>query len=252
MKIFLAVISIIGFAMNANCMDFSSFYFKHNTVKHYSQVTVTGRFGWKTVSTYDSVGALVNEKSFYEKRLRADISYRYEEADSTLAVYSHDNVDAMRPIPVIRFCYDNQGRCVRIEQQCGETPSVYTCICDNFVWNGNVLLEKRFMAQGRATVIYKYINDDNGRAVSCKTYDSDQLECGSIRTYTYDKKGNMTDETLEYTDPNALITDVETWSDKARNKYHIRYGDFQKDSMWTRSWFVTEKGEKWYCKRKIK
>lgn len=141
----------------------------------------------------------------------------------------------------------------------GQTKYPSLIIVDtDFVWNVDKLMEKKQYYNGSLRAIAKYLYDSDGRLSQYKEYSyKDSTICRFFCTYAYDNEGHLVDETMEYTDSTAMMTDVITWSDKATNKCHMRYmwnknDGNGKNATWRKSYFLTDRGKKLCTKRTVR
>lgn len=251
--LFLCVYSSLG----VYSIDFANFYQRKSNTCHSIVIIESSWSGWKSITEYDEKGYAVRIKSIYKKECRSDYYFQYESTDTSLTISKTNAIDTQKIYPKIRFTYDSMGHCITVEQQrLGD--STFECVEGNFVWNKDKLMEKKQYYNGSLRAIAKYLYDSDGRLSQYKEYShKDSTICRFFCTYVYDNEGHLVDETMEYTDSTAMMTDVITWSDKATNKCHMRYmwnknDGNGKNATWRKSYFLTDRGKKLCTKRTVR
>ena len=216
-------------------------------MKNVSKV-IERKFGkWKEKSFYNDKNLLTREVYFRKGKKRGDYQYDYLFLDTLFIITQLKNNDSTKCL-YYHISYDNLENYTLFEfysaRECDlNVPSV---IGTNFVYEDGLLIS--YDMDG-SVVQFKY--DSLARIsqeISISGYSFDT----TYTNYLYDKFGRKTDCIVESSNPEADFVGVFVYSSENRNKFHYRYSNFDKHGNWRKSYFITEKGELFRSKRKIK
>ena len=200
---------------------------------------------WTEKSFYNDQGFLSRQTNFYKGKKRSDYQYEYFSSDTVFIIKELMNNDTAKCL-YFHFSYDSLANYTLVEYYSASNLDVPFVIETNFVYKGRLLIS--FDRDG-SVIQFQY--DSLARIsqeISISGYSSDT----TYTNYLYDKFGRKTDCIVESSNPEADFVSVFVYSSEKRNKVHFRYSDFDKYGNWRKSYFVTEKGNLFCSKRKIK
>ena len=237
--------------MYAISINISAFYTRPIPQKVYAEKTAKDvLLKWKTISEYDKQGYIIRE-IFFKGDLRSDNHYVYSSTDSTLEVMVSDALNTKEKKLTVRYSYDTCGYCSKVEVRWGD--SEFKCENNNFIWKDGLLMSEDRLVSDSLLVRKQYVYNSKMQKIKTDEYIY-KMAAGSFRKtehelsyrYEYDEQGRLSQESKEYIDHSAVMTDVCPWSKNALYKYVIKYVYRGKSNLYTKSYFLTEKGKKFY------
>lgn len=183
---------------------------------------------WTTFYYYDTNGLLIRQINYYKKQKRADYQFEYNITDTLLII--KEISDDLRYL-IQKIHYTPIGQVVKHEifsDRDMENPFVLSY---NFVYRDGLLCSfDRSIARPdtifppRKTECFYNHKKQLVRKQEFEQYtfkDSPLQVDTTIYRYRYDSKGHLTDEIVESTDKESVITGVHVWSKEQSNKYHF-------------------------------
>lgn len=248
--------------MSVYSFDIERFYTKPVSPVGYNKSFLKSSFKWRSLSEYNKDGYLTKEVNFFRGEKRSDLRYTYILNDTVLEVIEHNlvNINHKKQPTSTKYTYDEYGYCKRVDEKCGDGD--YVCINNNFVWDKGKLISMDYIFTPSTYSRFVYSYNKEGRKVEKKEYlytiDSENphkiedCEYVALYRYEYDEQGRLSQESKEYIDHSAVMTDVCPWSKNALYKYVIKYVYHGKSNLYTKSYFLTERGKKFYERIKYK
>ena len=259
-KYYIFIWSFIAVNINAfaNIPD-EDFFVLDREMRGVKIITEKSFSKWQTVSYFDNEGFLLRKINYYKNKMRSDYRYEYSMSDTLLEIkekeYLNINNNPEGYI-VYKYYYNLLKKCHRFEVYSSskgfDEPFV---LGDNFIYKDNKLqcYERYTYGMNRTEFVIKcvYVYDDNQRTEQWYEI-GEGLElfdgCNSTSIY---QNGKLIDFIHECGDEHGAFTGVVHWSREKKNKFHIRYSNFDRRENWTRSYFITEQGRVFRSKRKI-
>lgn len=209
---------------------------------------------WTTVYEFDSLGFLITQNNCYKKEERARYRNTYSNIeDSILLIRTKNDLDPNDGIYSKYFFYNKRNfQYMRFEihspKPSEKAPNPFVRGHD-FIYKDSLLL-----SYTRNTHTIKYTYNSFGQIVQRSISSPIDVQ---TTIYKYDEEKRLTDLiTTSYMIDSSptqanLFLGVPTYSETERNRYHIRFTNFDKKGNWIKSFFVTKNGLKYRSKRKI-
>jgi hypothetical protein len=238
----------IGLFYSSYAFDNDTFYYKNIEYKGIKKITEKAHDKWEVISFFDEKGFLLQKISYYKKKIRSDVKYDYTVTDTLLEIrrVTLFNINADNKTKIDQYYYTSSNQCYKYRVYFSESdnPSYYE---DNFVYDDGILVSYTQGKNSTTKFIYEY-NEKKQKVQKLETRNETDT---TFFSYVYNQSGQLTDYVKESNNNEVIYSNVITWSNKKKNKIHIRYSNFDKRKNWTRSYFITEKGKVFRSERKI-
>jgi len=207
---------------------------------------VERKFGkWKEKSFFNDKGLLTKKLNFRKGKKRNDYQYDYLFLDTLFVVTQLKNNDSTKCL-YYHISYDNLENYTLIEFYSSLELNVPSVIGTNFIYENGLLIS--YDMDGSVEQ-FQY---DSLARITQMIFISGVSSDTTYTYYIYDRLGRQTDCIVESSNSEEIFEGVFVYSSEKRNKVHYRYSDFDKYGNWRKSYFITEKGDIFRSKRKIK
>lgn len=232
--------------------DFFSPYKKNRGVKMITEVSFSN---WRNVSYFNEKGFLLRKVNFYKNKVRADYRYEYSLSDTLLEITEKDylnlNLDLESHV-IYRFYYNHLRQCYLVEIYLSRDLENPARKYVNFIYKDTLLQSYETHSLSRKDdgfnkIVYDY--ESNQRIKQDHFVYGDSVSTEGCQSISIFQNGKLTD-LIRKCNEGGIISGEVCWNSKM-NKVHIRFCNFDKHENWTRSYFVTERGEVFRSKRKI-